>query len=245
MKWKTLAVTAMGDGELAEGSVWEAAMAAAHYRLDNLTVFVDRNHLQISGDTEKVMSQDSLQERWGAFGWNTITINGNKIGEISRAIEIAQKNSENPTIIIANTTKGCGCPSIENKAEWHHKLPTLAEYKTLLAEIRAGGVSHGRNGSRSTKDSVVNCNKPIIFINLYFAITIGGNFGTVIISACYITGMVGRIEDFADEIFFTFSHFFQYTLPSSSTGSYIIVGGFGVLKCFFISGFFHVSPLTM
>jgi transketolase len=132
----------MGDGESAEGSVWEAAMAASHYKLDNLTLFVDRNHLQISGDTENVMAQDSLQERWSAFGWNTITINGNKIGEISRAIETAQKNSDKPTVIIANTTKGSGCPSIENKAEWHHKLPTLAEYKILLAEIRAGGENH-------------------------------------------------------------------------------------------------------
>lgn len=132
----------MGDGELAEGSIWEAAMAASHYKLDNLTAFVDRNHLQISGDTENIMAQDSQEKRWAAFGWNTITINGNKMMEVCSAIEAAQKHMGSPTVIIADTIKGYGCPSIENKADWHHKLPNATEYQQLLREIRAGGVRY-------------------------------------------------------------------------------------------------------
>lgn len=132
----------MGDGELAEGSVWEAAMAASHYKLDNLIAIIDRNHLQISGNTENVMGQDSQEKRWSAFGWNTITINGNEVVEICAAIEEAQKNTGNPTVIIADTIKGFGCMSIENKADWHHKLPTAKEYELLLSEIRLGGGRH-------------------------------------------------------------------------------------------------------
>ncbi|ORU00183.1 Transketolase [Anaerovibrio sp. JC8] len=125
----------MGDGEMAEGSNWEAVNAGAHYKLDNLTAFVDRNRLQISGTTEEVMNADDQEERWAAFGWNVISIPGNNMEAIDDAVEEAKKTKGKPTVIIANTTKGCGVSFIENKAAWHHKVPTEAEYKQALQEL--------------------------------------------------------------------------------------------------------------
>jgi transketolase len=107
--------TVMGDGELAEGSVWEGAMAASHYKLDNLTAFVDRNRLQISGSTEEVMAQDVQEERWKSFGWNVITVNGNNIDELDKAVTAAKEYKGKPTVIIAETIKGYGVSFIENK----------------------------------------------------------------------------------------------------------------------------------
>lgn len=128
----------MGDGELAEGSVWEAAMAASHYGLGNLCAVVDRNRLQISGDTETVMHQDSLAKRFAAFGWHVVnTQNGNDVGELSAALDEAQRVENQPTLIIANTVKGFGSEVMENKAAWHHRVPSCEEYEQIKADLIA------------------------------------------------------------------------------------------------------------
>lgn len=125
--------TVMGDGELAEGSVWEGAMAASHYKLDNLCAVVDRNRLQISGNTEDVMAHDDLHERFRAFGWHVIDVaDGNDISQLKAAFEEAKETKGKPTVLIANTVKGKGSPVMENKAAWHHKVPNQEE----LAQIR-------------------------------------------------------------------------------------------------------------
>ncbi|WP_173443230.1 transketolase [Selenomonas ruminantium] len=125
----------MGDGECDEGSVWEAAMAGYQYKLDNLTAFVDRNRLQISGTTEQVMAQDSAEERWAAFGWNVISISGNDMQAIDDAVDLAKHTKGKPTVIIANTTKGKGVSFIENQVAWHHKVPTAAQAEAAIAEL--------------------------------------------------------------------------------------------------------------
>lgn len=127
--------TVMGDGELAEGSVWEGAMAAGHYKLDNLCAVVDRNRLQISGGTEEVMSHDSQEERWYSFGWNVISVDGNDIGQLVHAFEIAKGYKGKPTVVIANTVKGCGSAVMENKASWHHKVPTQEEMEQIMKDL--------------------------------------------------------------------------------------------------------------
>ena len=129
--------TVMGDGELAEGSVWEGAMASHQYKLDNLCAVVDRNRLQISGNTEDVMGHDNLQERFGSFGWHVITINGNDYKELKSAFEEAKTVKGKPTVVIAETTKGYGAEIMENKANWHHKVPTSEEYEQIMKELDA------------------------------------------------------------------------------------------------------------
>ncbi|MCR5627199.1 MAG: transketolase [Lachnospiraceae bacterium] len=126
----------MGDGELAEGSVWEGAMSGHNYNLDNLCAIVDRNHLQISGNTEDVMKQDSQAERWKAFGWNVIEIDdGNDIGKLKAAFKQAREHKGDPSVIISNTVKGCGSPVMENKASWHHHVPSEDEYKEIMKDL--------------------------------------------------------------------------------------------------------------
>ncbi len=126
----------MGDGELAEGSVWEGAMAASMYKLDNLCAVVDRNRLQISGGTEEVMAHDDLHERFRAFGWNVIDVaDGNDSDQLNAAFEQAKTVRGRPTVVIANTVKGCGSPVMENKAAWHHHVPTQAEYDQIIADF--------------------------------------------------------------------------------------------------------------
>lgn len=127
----------MGDGELAEGSVWEGAMSGGNFELDNLCALVDRNRLQISGSTEDVMKQDSQEERWAAFGWNVLSIPGNDIRALDAAFSLAEETKGKPTVIIANTTKGFGSPVMENKASWHHHLPNAEEYAQISADIKA------------------------------------------------------------------------------------------------------------
>ena len=128
--------TVMGDGELAEGSVWEGAMAAGHYKLDNLCAVVDRNRLQISGNTEDVMADDDLDARFRAFGWNSIHAQGNNIESLNEAFEEAKTCKGKPTVIIADTIKGYGGGEIMgNKADWHHKVPTQEMYETISAEL--------------------------------------------------------------------------------------------------------------
>lgn len=130
--------TVMGDGELAEGSVWEGAMAAGHYRLDNLCAVVDRNRLQISGSTEEVMRQEVQEERWSSFGWNVCSVNGNRINELKEAFDKAKTVKGKPTVIIANTIKGYGSKVMENKAGWHHKVPNEEEYQQIMRDLEAG-----------------------------------------------------------------------------------------------------------
>ena len=131
--------TVMGDGELAEGSVWEGAMAASHYKLDNLCAVVDRNRLQISGRTEDVMAQDDLQERFCAFGWHVINVkDGNDIAQLLEAFEEAKRIKEKPTLLIANTVKGKGSPVMEDKAGWHHKVPNAEEVQKIKLDLEKG-----------------------------------------------------------------------------------------------------------
>lgn len=127
----------MGDGELAEGSVWEGAMAAPTYGLDNLCALVDRNRLQITGDTENVMHQESQEARWAAFGWNVLSIAGNDLVALDDAFTLAAHTKGKPTVIISNTTKGFGSSVMENKATWHHHLPNAEEYTQITADFTA------------------------------------------------------------------------------------------------------------
>lgn len=128
--------TVMGDGELAEGSVWEGFMAAGHYRLANLCAVIDRNQLQISGSTEEVMAHGELAARISSFGWNVISVDGNDIAQLDQAFEQAKLVKDQPTCLIANTIKGFGGGEImEDKAGWHHKVPTEEEYRLIRAEL--------------------------------------------------------------------------------------------------------------
>lgn len=127
--------TVIGDGELAEGSVWEGAMAGGHFKLDNLTALVDRNRLQISGTTETVMTQDSQEQRWAAFGWNVISVPGNDMEAVDAAITTAKSVKGKPTVIILNTVKGCGVSFMENNVSWHHKVMSQEQYEVAMAEL--------------------------------------------------------------------------------------------------------------
>ena len=128
--------TLMGDGELAEGSVWEGAMAAGHYRLDNLCAVVDRNHLQISGSTEDVMAHHDLRARFSAFDWHVISVaDGNDVDQLNTAFDEAEGTKGRPSVIIADTVKGKGASIMENKASWHHHLPDAEEYRIISQEL--------------------------------------------------------------------------------------------------------------
>lgn len=124
----------MGDGEQAEGSNWEAAMAAAKYGLDNLTVIIDRNRLQISGTTEEVMPLNDLAEKYRAFGFETIVCNGHDSDALTHAL--CHRVPGKPVALIALTVKGCGSPVMENQAEWHHAIPTDEQYAVIKADLQ-------------------------------------------------------------------------------------------------------------
>lgn len=129
--------TVMGDGELAEGSIWEAAMAASQYQLDNLCAAVDRNRLQISGGTEEVMHQDDVAARFESFGWNVVNVaDGNDVSQLAQALDAAEECKGRPTLIIANTVKGYGSLIMENKASWHHHVPTEEECRQISESFR-------------------------------------------------------------------------------------------------------------
>ena len=128
--------TLLGDGELAEGSNWEAALAAAHYQLDNLTAILDHNTLQITGHTRDVMSNEPLDEKWRAFGWNVRIVNGHNYAELTRALTDPPERGK-PTFVIANTVKGKGVSFMENVAKWHHGVPNEAELSSALADLAA------------------------------------------------------------------------------------------------------------
>lgn len=125
----------MGDGEQGEGSIYEAAMAAHHYKLDNLIAIIDRNELQISGRTEDVMSLEPLRQRWEAFGWEVSEIDGNNIEAIVNAVETMNHGNSRPKLLIAHTTKGKGISFMERVAKWHHGVPTPAQFNEAMTEI--------------------------------------------------------------------------------------------------------------
>ncbi len=124
----------LGDGELQEGSIWEGFMNASHRKLDNLVAIIDRNRLQIDGETEKIKSLDPLDEKLKAFGWDVTEIDGHDIEAIYDAIEKAKKNTR-PTAIIANTIKGKGVSFMENNAGWHGKAPKKEEFEKAMLEL--------------------------------------------------------------------------------------------------------------
>jgi transketolase len=127
--------TLMGDGELAEGSNWEAAMTAAHYHLDNLVAIVDRNGLQISGPTEQVNGLEPLLDKWAAFGFATRVVNGHDLTCLEDTLRQAPFEKGRPSLILAQTVKGKGISFIENAVEWHHHVPNDEEYSTAMAEL--------------------------------------------------------------------------------------------------------------
>ena len=123
----------LGDGECNEGSVWEAMMAASHFKLDNLYTFIDRNNFQQTGSNNEIMSLVNLKAKLISFGWNTIEIDGHNINEISNALNLNDKNK--PTAIIANTVKGKGFSFSENNNSWHHAVLTKSTYEKALTEL--------------------------------------------------------------------------------------------------------------
>lgn len=131
--------TVLGDGECEEGQVWEAAMAAAHYKLDNLLAFVDFNGLQIDGDIHEVMNPTPIDEKFKAFGWNVIMLEqGNDLKAVYEACEQAKACKGKPTVVVAKTTKGKGISFMENKASWHGVAPTQEQCAEALAELNGG-----------------------------------------------------------------------------------------------------------
>ncbi len=125
----------LGDGELEEGQIWEAAMFAAHYKLDNLTAFVDFNGLQIDGPVTEVMSPLPIPEKWQAFGWHVLVIDGHDYSAIYDAIQTAKTVKDKPTMIVAKTIKGKGVCQMENVVDWHGKAPSQEECKLFLSVL--------------------------------------------------------------------------------------------------------------
>jgi len=128
----------IGDGEVNEGEIWEAAMAASKYKLDNLTAICDFNRVQLDGPIEEIMPLDPLPEKWKAFNWNVIEIDGHNMEEILDALDEAKQIKGKPTMIIAHTIKGKGISFMEGKFQWHGKAPDKEEYGIALEEL--GGV---------------------------------------------------------------------------------------------------------
>ncbi|MBM7853668.1 transketolase [Desulfohalotomaculum tongense] len=125
----------LGDGEIQEGQVWEAAMAAAHYKLDNLTAFLDYNKMQIDGRIEEVMSPEPVADKWRAFGWHVIEIDGHNMEQILKAVDEAKGTTGKPTIIVAQTVKGKGVSFMENQVGWHGKAPSAEQVEEALKEL--------------------------------------------------------------------------------------------------------------
>lgn len=125
----------MGDGEQAEGSIWEAAMAASNFNLENLTAIIDRNHLQISGNTEDVMRLEPLADKWRAFGFHVIEIDGHDFTQIHNAL--THREPGKPVLVLAHTIKGKGISFMENQPKWHHGVPTSEQMSAALRELEA------------------------------------------------------------------------------------------------------------
>ena len=126
----------MGDGEQGEGSIYEAAMAANRYHLDNLVAIIDRNHLQISGNTEDVMPIDNIHDRWTAFGWDVILMNGDSMDDIIRTFDNIDYNNGKPHLLVSDTTKGKGVSFMEGIAKWHHGVLNAEQCEAAVAEIQ-------------------------------------------------------------------------------------------------------------
>lgn len=129
----------LGDGELGEGSVWEAAMAASHYRLDRLTAIVDRNRLQVDGTTDEVMNTEPLADKWRAFGWAVREIDGHDMGQVVDALKAVPFEPGKPSLILAHTVKGKGLSFAEDKVEWHYNAVNQEVVAKALAELQAAG----------------------------------------------------------------------------------------------------------
>lgn len=127
--------TLLGDGELQEGQVWEAAMAAGHYKLDNLIVFVDNNGLQIDGNINDVMSPNPIDAKFTAFGWHVLTIDGHDFQQIADAVAAAKAEKGKPTMIVAHTVKGKGISYMENQAGWHGSAPNEEQVAQAMTEL--------------------------------------------------------------------------------------------------------------
>ena len=126
----------LGDGECDEGSVWEAAMAAASFRLDNLVAIVDKNGLQYDGDTEKVLALDDLAAKWSAFGWDAVDVDGHDVSQLQEGLS---RKGEKPLAVIAHTVKGKGVSFMENVPAWHHSILTQRQYDDAMAELEGVG----------------------------------------------------------------------------------------------------------
>lgn len=127
--------TLMGDGELPEGSNWEAALSAAHYKLDNLCAIIDKNGMQITAPTADVMNTDPLDAKWKAFGWAVREVDGNNVAALKEAFAALPFEKGKPSVIIANTIKGKGISFMENQLKWHHGVPTAAQYEQAQEEL--------------------------------------------------------------------------------------------------------------
>ncbi len=125
----------MGDGELPEGSNWEAALSAAHYKLDNLCAIVDKNTLQITGPTADVCNTDPLDEKWKAFGWAVREVDGNDVEALSATFAALPFEKGKPSMVIAHTTKGKGVSFMENEVKWHHGVPNKEQYEQAISEL--------------------------------------------------------------------------------------------------------------
>lgn len=129
--------TILGDGEIEEGQVWEAAMFAAHYKLDNLCAIVDNNNLQIDGTVEEVMSPYPITDKFAAFGWNVITIDAHDFDQIEAAMNAAKAVKDKPTVLVQKSVKGKGVSFMENQVSWHGAAPNAEQYETAMAELNA------------------------------------------------------------------------------------------------------------
>ena len=127
--------TLLGDGELPEGSNWEAALTAAQYKLDNICVIIDKNQLQITGPTNEVCSTDPLPQKWESFGWAVTEIDGNDIAALTAAFDALPFEKGKPSVIIANTIKGKGVSFMENQIKWHHGVPSEEQYHQAQHEL--------------------------------------------------------------------------------------------------------------
>lgn len=125
----------LGDGECDEGQIWEAAMAAAHYKIDNLTAIVDYNEIQLAGRTCDIMNLEPLADKWRSFNWHVLDINGHDINQILQATKKAKEIKQRPTVIIAHTIKGKGVSFMENNVDFHGKAPTPEETERALKEL--------------------------------------------------------------------------------------------------------------
>ena len=133
----------LGDGEIQEGMIWEAAMAAGHFKLDNLTAFLDFNRLQIDGPINDIMNPEPVDEKFRAFGWHVLVIDGHDFNQIDDAIQKAKETKDKPTIIIANTIKGKGVSFMENEVGWHGTAPNDEQLQQALEELMNGGMHNG------------------------------------------------------------------------------------------------------